>query len=298
VEYPANVYPWVHLRSRGVVLRAIAARRGGVEPDQVAEVMGPRTRLVAVSSVQFASGHVTDLAAVGQLCARAGALLCVDGIQSVGCVPTDVKRLGIHFLSADSHKWMLGLSGCGFLFVDRAVQARLRPPLVGWKSLVDAWNFDRNLGTRGAAPASGRIDLELRGDASRFEEGSPNYASIAGMGAGVDLLLEVGMERVAEEIAVRLQILDRGLRALGCDVSPPAGERAGILTFVPPRGNAATLLDALAARGVSATLRRGRIRLSPHFVNTDQQMHRLVDLVAELTGLDDPAAVRHRPPDR
>jgi selenocysteine lyase/cysteine desulfurase len=268
IEYPSNVYPWLHLADRGVVLREIAARNGGVEADEVARVLGPRTRLLAVSSVQFASGHVTDLAQLGEMCARAGILFCVDGIQSVGCTPLDVKKAGVHFLSADSHKWMVGMPGVGFLFVNRVVLHRLRPVLVGWHSTVDAWNFNRT-------------HFELRADAARFEEGSSCYAALAGMGAAAGLLLEAGLPAIAAAIAERLEVLDRGLRQLGCDVSPGPGQRAGILTFSPPGGDVARMAGGLAARGASVSLRRGRIRVAPHFVNTLDEMHRFVALVAD-----------------
>ena len=86
---------------------------------------------------------MTDLAGLGRLCRERDVLLCVDGIQTVGALPIDVRRAGIHFLSADSHKWMLGMMGIGAVFVDHSVVRRIHPPLVGWRSTTDAFNFDR-----------------------------------------------------------------------------------------------------------------------------------------------------------
>jgi cysteine desulfurase / selenocysteine lyase len=241
--------------------------------EAVARALTPRTRLVSVSSVQFASGVQTDLEALGALCASAGVLLCVDGIQSVGCVPVDVKRARVHFLSADSHKWMLGVSGAGFLYVDAAVLPRLRPVLVGWRSTTDAWNFNR-------------AHFELRADARKLEEGSAAYTGIYAMGAALSLLHEVGMERVGARIAALLAQLDAGLRQLGCEVGPDASERAGILTFVPPPGtrSPAALAQGLTAAGVSLSLRRERVRLSPHFYTQDAEVDRVVALVRGLLG--------------
>jgi selenocysteine lyase/cysteine desulfurase len=269
IEYPSNVYPWRHLKDRGVSVREIRPVRGGVVPDAVAAALTPRTKLVAVSSVQYASGHRTDLTAIGRLCRSKGVLLCVDGIQSVGALPLDVAKAGIDFLSADSHKWMLGVNGSGFLYVSRAAAARVRPVLVGWHSTTGAWNFDRAV-------------FELRTDAQRFEEGSPSYLSVWSLGTAVDLLLEVGVERIAARIGELLARLERGLAAAGCDVSPGPEDRAGILTFVPPApANVAAVAAHLAANRVSVTVRRGRIRVSPHFYTTDAEMDEVIRLVRD-----------------
>jgi len=271
VEYPSNVYPWLHLRDRGVAVREIEPRDGGVTPEAVAAALTPRTRLVALSSVQFASGYRTDLEAIGALCERSGVLFCVDGIQSVGCIPVDVKKSRVHFLSADSHKWMLGVSGSGFFYVDRDVVSRLRPVLVGWRSITDLWNFNR-------------VHFELRQNATKFEEGSHNYAGIYALEAALGLLLEVGMHNVEARIRGLLDQLDEELRALGCDTGPSPEHRAGILTFLPPRGDARALASFLSGHGVSLSLRRGRIRISPHFYNQPGEMDRLVERVREFSG--------------
>ncbi|MBU8894206.1 aminotransferase [Corallococcus sp. H22C18031201] len=270
LEYPSNVYPWLHLRDRGVVVRDIETPTGGVTPEAVAAALTSRTRLVAVSSVQFATGCRTDLDALGAVCERAGVLLCVDGIQSVGCLPVDVKKSRAHFLSADSHKWMLGIAGIGILYVARDVLPRVRPVLVGWRSTTDAWNFNRS-------------HFELRPDALKFEEGSAAYTGIYALGAALEMLLEVGMDRISERIGQLVARLDAGLRDLGCDVGPAPEHRAGILTFLPPGADARALSAWLSERKVAHSVRRGRIRLSPHFYNTPEEVDRLVAWVREFS---------------
>jgi cysteine desulfurase/selenocysteine lyase len=259
-EYPSNIYPWQRLASRGVQLRAVPAP----EVDAFAAAGDGRTRILAVSSVQYASGLRVDLAALGQLCAERGWLLCVDGIQSVGALPTDVKRDGVHFLSADSHKWMLGLPGVGLLYVDAALAPRLEPALIGWRSTQDAFNFDR-------------ADLTLRTDATRFEEGNLQYALIEGMGAAIDLLLEVGLPRIWEEISGLGDELMGRLSAGGHLVDSPTEphRRSGSVVFRPRAGDAAELVQRLEADGVIVSCRRGRVRVSPHFYNTAEEIRRV-----------------------
>ena len=115
-EYPANVYPWMNLASRGVELRRVRSRPGGVVSlDDLAAAIDARTGVVTLSFVEFATGFRNDLDAVGRLCRDRGALFFVDAIQGLGVLPIDVTRTPIDFLAADGHKWLLGPEGAGRL---------------------------------------------------------------------------------------------------------------------------------------------------------------------------------------
>ena len=266
LEFPANVYPWMHLADRGVSVRSIAAVAGGVAPEAVARALGPRTRVVSVSSVQFGTGVATDLEALGALCRERGVLFCVDGIQSVGAFPLDVRRARIDFLSADSHKWQLGLPGIGIAYVRREIVARLRPMVVGWKSVKNALDFDH-------------LRFELRDDAARLEEGTESFASLAGLHAALALLDEVGVDRIATRITDWLAECERMLAAAGLDPGPPAGVRKGILTFRAPAGSAEDFVRRADAAGIALSARRGRVRVSPHFYNAEPELAALAALV-------------------
>lgn len=271
VEYPSNVYPWMDLDRRGVAaLDAIPADGGGtVTVEAAARALGPRTRVLAVSSAQYTSGAVTNLAALGGLCRDRGVLLCVDGIQTVGALPIDVKETGVHFLSADSHKWMLGMMGIGAVFVDRAIVGRIHPPLLGWRSTTDAFNFDR-------------VHFELLGDAGRFEEGSLAYPLIAGFSAALALLEKAGIERIARHIRALVADLAARLEGLGCETAPDPACRRHILTFRHPRLSDEQLLEGLEAARVVASLRRGRVRVAPHLYNTHDEMKQVAEAVRAL----------------
>ncbi|MYG80529.1 MAG: aminotransferase class V-fold PLP-dependent enzyme [Gemmatimonadetes bacterium] len=282
VEYPSNAYPWMDLDRRGIAsLDVIPAGAGGtVTVEAASRAIGPRTRVLAVSSAQYASGAVTDLIGLGRLCRERGVLFCVDGIQTVGALPTDVKEAGIHFLSADSHKWMLGIMGIGAVFVDRSVVERVHPPLLGWRSTTDAFNFDR-------------VHFELLGDAGRYEEGSLAYPLIAGFSAALDLLEEAGIDRVAEHICALVADLAGRLEALGCVVAPDPEQRRHILTFHHDHLGGEQLLEALEAAGVVASLRRGRVRVSPHLYNTHDEMRRVAQAVR--AALPEPRTLKKGP---
>lgn len=267
LEYPANVYPWMHLADRGVVLRPIPAHDGGVTVPAVAKAVGPRTRLVTLSSVEFATGVANDLEAVGEFCRNRGILFCVDGIQSVGAFPIDVVSAKIDMLSADSHKWQLGLPGIGIAYVRREVLPSLRPSIVGWKSIKTPLDFDH-------------LSFVLRDDAAKLEEGTQSFATILGLGAALSLLEEVGVGRIAAHITDWLAEAHKQLAAAGLDPGPDPDRRKGILTFRPPSGSA----DEFAARaqqaGVMLSARRGRLRISPHFYSSEAELRALCQLLA------------------
>ena len=267
IEYPSNVYAWKHLADRGVRLREIRAVDGAVTPEAVEDAIGPRTRLVAVSSVQFASGHRTDVDAIGRLCRDRDVLFVVDAIQQAGAFPIDVKASGIHAMAACSHKWMLGLLGIGFLYVDRDLLARLRPVLVGWHSVEDPFAFD---GTR----------FDLRADASRLEEATPSFPLVYGLGAAVEMLLDAGVADVASHITGLLDRAANALEAIGCEVSPAPEHRAGIL-MIKPAADVDALAEACAERNIAVSVRRGRLRLSPHLYNNEDDIDALVELLRD-----------------
>jgi selenocysteine lyase/cysteine desulfurase len=269
IEYPSNVYVWQHLADRGVVVDTVAAPEGAVTPEAVAAALHPRTCLVAVSSAQYATGAVTDLEAIGALCRDRGILFCVDGIQTVGALETNVERIGAHFLAADSHKWLLGMPGIGALYVSEDAIDQVRPVLVGWKSTTDGWNFDR-------------AHFELLADARKFEEGSQPYALIAGLHAALGLLEEVGVATIARHLSELIEHLSSRLDAIGAIVYPPRGERHHILTFTHPRADGAELLERLSEQRFVISRRRGRLRVSPHFYNTVEEIDRFVSAVEDL----------------
>src|SRR6185295_8764068 len=270
LEYPSNVHVWENVaRNRGLGIDTIEPDGGAVTVEEVAKVLQPQTRLVAVSSAQFGTGAVTDLFALGQLCREKGVLFCVDGIQTVGALPIDVKELGIHFLAADSHKWLLGMMGIGALYVEESLAARMRPALVGWKSMVDGFNFATNR------------PYELLPHAGRFEEGSPTYPVIEGLSAALELLQEVSVEAIARRLLVLSERLASGLEKLQCEIGPEPRHRRHIVTFKRDPLQAEDFVAELEKRRIVVTPREGRVRVSAHFYNTEQDIDKVLEAVDE-----------------
>jgi len=272
-EYPSNVYPWMNLASRGVGLDRVPTRAGRILLDDLAAAIGPQTRLLAISHVEFATGFRNDLDAVGQLCQQRGVALFVDAIQGLGPLRIDVSRTPIDFLAADGHKWLLGPEGAGFLYVRTCWIQRLRPIMVGWHSVTRA--FDH-----------GTIDFTLKTTAQRWEGGTFNMPGLHALGASVSLFHEVGPDRIAGRILERARAVATLARDLGLEVFGGFGpsEDSGIVSIVIPEalGGPAQAAARLKERDVILSARGGRLRVSPHCYTNDEDLQRLHDGLSAL----------------
>ena len=271
-DYPANVYPWLELRRRGVVVRFLEpAQAGEITPELVAAALTPKTRLVALASCHFFTGYRIDVEAIGALLHARGVLFSLDAIQTLGAFPTRVTH--VDFLSADAHKWMLGPCAAGIVFVKRAHFELLRPTLLG------AWNVvSPNFQTQD--------EIVFVPTAQRYEPGVLNITGIYGMKAAIELLMGAGIEAIGArllELKAHLlaQIEPLGFRALG----PRAGPNAsGITTFRHETASSTKLAAALEKAGVVCSLRHDRegrdyLRFSPHFYNTEAEIDTAVSVL-------------------
>jgi selenocysteine lyase/cysteine desulfurase len=272
VEYPANVYPWMEVSRRfGVELEMVreetdsdGARR--VPLREILEAAGrPRTRLVALSHVEYASGQRHDLAAIGRFCRERGILFAVDGIQSLGIIEVDVRAMNIDYLAADGHKWLLGPEGAGIFYCRRELLASTRPLIVGWMNVINAQDY-------------GHYDYTLKPDAGRFECGTHNVPGLLGLKASVELLMSEGIGEISTRIRSLTNHLIAAVRDKGYQVLSPRGqdEWSGIVSFISPRHNHEEIFRQLRKEKTEIAVREGRLRVSAHFYNTEEQIDRLV----------------------
>lgn len=273
VEYPANRYPWEDLKRFGVTLVEVCQRSDGrIDARDVIAAISDRTRVVSISHVQYASGFKTDLRPISDAIHAVGGYLCVDAIQSVGVMPVDVKALGIDFLAADGHKWLLSPEGCGLFYCRHALVGLLHPNVVGWMNVVDSSNY-------------GNYRFEFESSAKRFEPGSYNIPGILALGASIRLLMDVGLDEVWSRVDGLTTQLCEGLVDKGYRVFSPRGEgeRSGIVSFEPPSESIRPvappnqIIADLEKRGIILVTREGRLRASPHFYNTADQIAALLD---------------------
>ncbi len=266
VEYPSNVYPWMDVARRFDCRHImLPEHEGRIDRHSIFDAVTPRTRLIALSHVEYASGFRHDLAAIGQFCRQRNILLCVDGIQACGVLPVDVKTMHIDFLSADGHKWLLGPEGAGIFYCREELLRSLRPE-IGWMNVINANDY-------------GHYDFTLRTDARRFECGSHNIPGILALGASMQLLLDVGMDVVAARVLALTDQLCAGLMRKGYRVfsSRRPGETSGIVSFTSPRHPQADIITNLEKQKIILVEREGRLRASPHFYQTAEDINCLLD---------------------
>jgi selenocysteine lyase/cysteine desulfurase len=269
-DYPANVYPWMNLAHRGVLTKIVPARNGGLDLDLLQSRIDSHTRVIAMSTVVFATGFRNDIESIGRICKERGIYFVVDGIQSLGALPFDVQAANVDFLAAGSQKWLMGPIGAGFLYVRRELLDELvAGAYVGSASVVDAQNFlDYN--------------FTLLPTAERFNLGSSGIVNQIGFHASLALLQEVGIERIAERVLMLAGVAigdmqDRGYR-ISADTAPE--RRSGIV--IVEVDDPTAVCTRLQAAGIVCIPRGKGFRIAPHFYNTEQEILRIGEVLSKL----------------
>ncbi|MCP4698995.1 MAG: aminotransferase class V-fold PLP-dependent enzyme [Gammaproteobacteria bacterium] len=269
-EFPSNRIVWESLHSQGVTVREADVSN----PETAAEtslfaLTDEHTRLLSVSSVQYASGLRLDLEKIGKFCRERNILFCVDAIQSLGAEAMDVQACHIDFLMADGHKWMLSPEGLAVFYCNPARREQLRLKQFGWHMVEDHLDFEAR--TWKAADS-----------ARRFECGSPNMLGVHALSASLSLLEETGMQTVKRQVLKNTRFLLDAL-SQSADIqilSVRELERClGIVTFRSRRAPSTILDRYLSGQGVVCAQRGGGVRFSPHFYTPRQQLERAVELV-------------------
>jgi cysteine desulfurase / selenocysteine lyase len=270
-EYPANVYPWMALAADGVEFRQAEAVGGRILPDAVFSLVDSRTRVVALSHVEFWNGFRVDLDAIGAECRSRGIVFAVDVMQSAGALRLDVSRMPIDFCAAGAGKWLLGPPGIGFCYFAPQLLEHVRPRVVGVMSVA-------------AHDQYFNLDLSLAPSARRFEESVVSLLDTAAFGAALELLLEVGTEAIERRVLDISARLAGGLAERGYELIEPwprtRAESSGIVSFRKPGATHHEVLRDLTAAHVIARTHRDFVRLSPHFYNTEEEVDRVLDVLA------------------
>jgi selenocysteine lyase/cysteine desulfurase len=261
-EFPANYYPWKRLEGRGIHVTWLSVEN---PLDEIADA-ARGARLLAISFVQFLSGYRAPIQAIGEICHANRCIFLVDAIQGLGAFPIDVRASHIDALAADGHKWLLGPEGCGILYINQALQDRVEPVEFGWTNVAGYNDYASR-------------DMALRQDAGRYECGTLNTIGCFGLKASIELLLEVGIGKVAPLVQnlgdrIAAGVSEKGYELLGTR-TPETG--AGIVSFRKPGVDAVEIVRKLAAAGISVAPRAGWVRTSPHFYIQPSDIDRMID---------------------
>ena len=270
-EFPSNRIVWQSLESKGVDTRLLDLTQVSDPEQGLIELCDRNTRLLAVSSVQYATGRRMQLERLGNFCRRNGIIFVVDAIQSLGALPFDIEETLADVVVADGHKWMLGPEGLALFYCRSELRERLRLSQYGWHMVAEAGNFDAD-------------SWEPARSARRFECGSPNMTGIHALLASLELLQGIGIEQVFSRIEENAEHVIEQIDRRGFELLSPRTrrERAGIITFRVPNRDTGTLHQGLMKRRVVCAERGGGIRFSPHFHNTQSQVEEAFRVLDEV----------------
>jgi selenocysteine lyase/cysteine desulfurase len=268
-EFPTIGHVWLAQQPRGARVDWIPVCDGQIDPREYERVVDDRTAIVSATHGYFLNGFKQDLASLLAAAHASGALLYVDGYQTLGTVPVDVKALGLDFLAAGNLKFLMGIPGIAFLYVRRDLAARLEPAVTGWFGRANPFEF-----------AVKRLDWSP--SASRFDTGTPPIVNAYVARAGMQMINEVGVPAIRSWLEVLGQRLidggrDRGLELHGTDDMSHKTATTAFLVEDSQR-----VESKMRERGVIASARGPVIRLSPHFYSSIEDVDAALDTLASV----------------
>ena len=254
-EFPNQLYQ-VALEERfGVRYRAVPW------PEFYAAV-NDRTRLVALSTVNYATGFRPPLEEISAFLRARNVLLYSDGTQSLGGLQYDVASIRPSMFCVDAYKWMLSPNGAGFVYIAPELRAALPPTVIGWRT-DRGWRSPNSLNH--GAPV-------LSGDAQGYEGGMIDFPALYAMGAVIEMMLAHGPAAIESRVLELADRLRDNLRSLGADVNT---DRTPIVTARLDGQDSASMAAALKQDRIIVSARQGRLRVSPHFYNNSDDLDRL-----------------------
>ncbi|WP_233238784.1 aminotransferase class V-fold PLP-dependent enzyme [Bordetella sp. LUAb4] len=272
-EHPTNALPWLNLRRQGVEVRVAPARDHYFDVEDLWRRVDARTRLIAVSWVQYSTGLRLDIAELGRRCRERGIWLVVDGIQAAGLLRAQVDAWHVDAFAAGAHKGLLGPLGIGLLHVSPRLLQALTPAHVGPNGVT----------TLNKTGPQWEIAVSDVGDARRLETGNLNFPGIAGWRAAVDLIESADPARIEPYVLDLATHLGHGLRDLGLDVVSPLAGPAASTTRVLRVTDPQAALARLAAAGIVATVvEYGFLRLSVGAYNHSGDIENILRVAATL----------------
>ncbi|HZS47370.1 MAG TPA: aminotransferase class V-fold PLP-dependent enzyme, partial [Blastocatellia bacterium] len=266
----------MNLAGRGVKLKLAPSHHGRVLTEEILDLIDERTRVVALSFVQYATGQRMDIATIGKYCRERGVLFFVDAIQGLGVLHLDVEANFIDSLTANSHKFLLGPGGVAVFYISEQMMAQIEPSVAGWLSVENAAEaFSPNLTYKLDQP------LHWRSSAARYEPGNPNLAGIFGLGAALETILEVGIDQIEAHVLKLTDRLCEGLLQKGYDIVSPRSqkEKSAIVCCTHPDHSSTEIREKLLAGNIVIADRCGRARIAPHLYNTEEEIDRILAML-------------------
>jgi len=271
VDFPASPYAFrAAAEARGLKLKFVKSRNHQFDMGELDRAATRKSRLLAVSWVQFHNGFKNNLKELSAFCKAHGMYFVVDGIQGMGVEPINVRKLGIDVFTSGCQKWMLSPQGCGFFYVSDDVRDKMTPPFMSWLSVDWKMNFTDLL----------RYDLGYPDSAQKFELGYYVVLNLFGMEAAVQLFKDIGIRNIQRhnyELINHLADYIRSSPFYAITSSMTPRHRSSIFTFTCD--GARELFDRLTKAKIITAFREGSIRVAVHLFNDGSDIDRLVGVL-------------------
>jgi cysteine desulfurase/selenocysteine lyase len=264
LEFPANYVPWQNVsRLCGPELRVVKSRDGAASLDSFKEQIDEDTRVVAVSQVQFSSGFRADLKGLAEAVHSVGGYLVADVIQAIGWAETDFEKENVDFAAGHAAKWLLGPIGAGYIYVSKEAVDKLTPRFLGWWGVTEMEEYSY-------------FEREPLPNARKFQIGSPSLVGYVGMVESIKTMMEVtSMDREQAAMGnadyLRERLSEKGLSCYDF------GKKNNSPIVSCALDDAEEFNKRILKEKIYCSVRDGRLRVSPHFYNTTEEIDRLVD---------------------
>ena len=269
VDFPANVYPWLELRNRGMNVKFVGNRDGFLDIDQLEKAITKKTKVISVSFIQYFNGYKNDLKTIGEICRKNNIYFVVDAIQGAGVESMDFKKWQVDIASAGGQKWLLGSQGSGIYFVSDEIQKILISPWRSWLSIDwhNDWTQLRD------------FDRKHYASARQYEFGTYPVAQALSLDWTIAYLTKIGIKNIQQHnhrlIDIFIAYLKSEPRFL-ITSSLEEKHRSSILSFTIDNGDIRNIHAELLKRKILTALREGSIRISVHLYNNEDDINKLI----------------------
>jgi len=264
IEFPANVYPYLYLKSKGIEVDFIKPEKGLITLKEIKKYVKKNTKLLSISFVQFLSGYKANLEEIGKWCRENEIIFIVDGIQGVGSCPINVKESKIDGLSCGGAKWLMWPQGTGFVYLSNNLFKKMKPPVVGWLSVENPWDFLN-------------YKMELAKDAQRFEISTINFSGFYCAERILSIFEKFKIENIYKKILNLRNIFYEEIKKLKIETITPEEGPSGIVTLkleAPDK-----FYKYLKEKNVIISKRLNYLRFSFHFINTEEDVLKTIKLI-------------------
>ncbi len=268
LHYETGFVIYRHLeKSKGVEVRIVKNKNGGITPEDYAKLVDKKTKLLALSFVSSLNGFRHDLRALSDLAHAHGAYIYVDGIQGIGAFPFDAHASGIDFVCSGTYKWLLASYGVAPFYIRKELIETIPLDRYGWK------HIEKEL-------PNGQF--ELSNQAKRFEYATLPFGVIAQLGAALSYLEKVGVDKIGKHTSELGQRLRTEIDSQGKRLFTPINNDSPVVTCYLEDPAAAATAFASATIDVTVREKEKQVRVSPALFNTQEEIGKFLEVLKKL----------------